>query len=107
MALLAYTEDQVLTRFMYSPSDTNGWANPPYGVYTANLVALEARYEASANARYFVLPGRDHVMLQKYGVVLSDGGLSSPAPSPDGGTTLRAWLDAWVTGVGPLENQKP
>ena len=106
VALLAYSEDQVITRFMYSGGDTNSWLNPPYGTYSTNLAALETRYEASTNARYFQLPGQNHVMVQLYGVVQPDGGLSAPAASRDGGTDLRAWLDAWETGVGRWENQK-
>jgi hypothetical protein len=59
-----------------------------------------------ANTRDFRLPGQEHVMLQRYGVVLADGGLSAPASSPDGGTTLKAWVDAWATGVAPWTSQR-
>lgn len=104
VALLAFSQDQVLTRFFYSGGSTDSWLNPPYGTYTSNLVMLEGRYDASSNARYFRLAGQDHVMLQRYGVVLSDGGLSVPASSPDGGTNLKAWIDAWATGSGAWEN---
>lgn len=106
VALLSFAEDQVITRFMYSGGTTDSWVNPPYGTYTSNLVMLEARYEGSPNARYFRLPGQSHVMLQGYGVVQADGGLSAPLASPDGGTTLRSWIDAWATGASPWENQK-
>ena len=50
VALLAYSQDQVITRFMYSGGDTNSWLNPPYGVYSSNLVMLENRYEATPQA---------------------------------------------------------
>ena len=45
-------------------------------------------------------------MLQGYGVVQSDGGISAPFGSPDGGTTLKRWIDAWATGSGSWENVK-
>ena len=96
----------MITRFMYSGGDTNSWLNPPFGTYSTNLSTLESRYEASSNARYFQLPGQNHVMMQLYGVVQPDGGLSAPVASRDGGTDLRAWLNAWETGVGRWENQK-
>lgn len=106
VALLAFSEDQVITRFLYSAGTTDSWLNPPYGTYTTNLVAVEDRYAATPNARYFRLPGREHVMLQQYGTVLTDGGLSAPASSRDGGTNLRAWVDAWATGKSPWDNQR-
>lgn len=106
VALLSWAEDAVITRFFYAGGDTGSWLNPPFGVYAANLVALEATYDARANARYFRLPGQEHVMVQKYGELLADGGLSAPVRSPDGGTDLRAWLDAWATGTGAWESQR-
>ena len=30
--------------------------------------------------------------------VLGDGGVTAPLPSRDGGTNLRAWINAWATG---------
>ncbi|MBX7101187.1 MAG: pectinacetylesterase family protein [Myxococcaceae bacterium] len=106
VALLAFSEDAVITRFMYSSGDTGGWLNPPYATYTSHLVALENQYATHANAKYFRLPGQDHVMLGRYGVVLPDGGVSAPAMSPDGGTDLRQWVNAWATGTGPWANQR-
>ncbi len=106
VALLAFSEDAVITRFFYSGGNTTSWLNPPFATYTSNLVMLEAQYEANANSKYFRLAGQEHVMLQRYGVVLADGGVSAPAPSPDGGTDLRAWINAWATGAGPWQNQK-
>jgi hypothetical protein len=106
VALLSYAEDQVITRFMYSGGSTASWLSPPFATYTANLVMLEGRYEATANARYFRLGGQSHVMLLGYGVVLSDGGVSAPVASPDGGTDLKRWIDAWAGGAGAWENLK-
>ena len=106
VALLAYSEDQVITRFAYSGGNTDSWVNPPYGTYTSNLVLLENRYDATPNAKYFRLPGRDHVMLQQYGIVQSDGGISRPVASRDGGTDLKAWVDAWATGGGSWQSHK-
>jgi hypothetical protein len=106
VALLSFQEDAVLTRFFYSSGDTSSWANPPFGTYTANLVSLEAQYDATVNARYFRLPGQDHVMLQRYGVVQSDGGISAPGKSRDGGTDLKRWLDAWISGDGGWDSHR-
>jgi hypothetical protein len=106
VALLSFAEDAVITRFMFSVGDTASWASPPYSTYTANLVMLENQYELHANAKYFRLPGQEHVMLEKYGIVQTDGGISSPSPSRDGGTDLRVWINAWATGTGLWANQK-
>jgi hypothetical protein len=106
VALLAYAEDQVITRFFFSAGNTGDWLTPPYATYTANLVRLEAAYDARPNTRDFRLPGQEHVMLQRYGVVLADGGVTPAAFSPDGGTTLKAWVDAWATGTGPWTSQR-
>ncbi len=106
VALLAFTEDQVITRFMYSGNDTASWASPPYGTYTANLVQVQALYDARSHAKYFRLPGQTHVMLLQAGQVLADGGLSAPTVSPDGGTDLKRWIDAWATGVGAWNSQQ-
>ena len=106
VALLSFAEDQVITRFFFSAGNANSWLTPPYATYTANLVALEAQYDARPNSRYFRLPGQEHVMLQYYGVVLEDGGISAPRASPDGGTDLKAWIDAWATGTGAWNSQR-
>lgn len=106
VALLATSEDQVITRFMYSGGSFNSWLNPPYSTYTANLVAIEDRYDATPNAKYFRLPGQEHVMIQRYGLVLSDGGISPPVSSRDGGTDLKTWIDAWATGGSPWQSHK-
>lgn len=106
VALLAFTEDAVLTRFFFSSGNTNSWLNPPYSAYSAALTQLQAKYEASARARYFVLPGQAHVMLPQYGVVQTDAGFTAPVASPDGSTDLKRWVDAWATGAGAWENEK-
>lgn len=99
IALLAWNPDSVITPFFYAPGTTAGWAAPPYDTYRTNLAALENLYDTKSNARYFTLADQQHVMLQGYGVVQSDGGISAPYSSRDGGTTLRAWVDAWVSGT--------
>ena len=106
VALLSFAEDQVITRFFFSGGTAGEWLTPPYGTYTTNLVALEAQYDARPNARYFRLPGQEHVMLQGYGVVGADGGISAPRASRDGGTNLKAWIDAWATGTGDWSSQR-
>lgn len=99
-ALLAFEEDQVITRFFYSGDDTNSWLNPPYATYDQNLDLALARYDARTNAEYFVLRGQEHVMLAGYGVVQGDGGVTTPRRSIDGGSSLKEWVDAWATGTG-------
>lgn len=106
VALLSYAEDQVLTRFFFAAGTTAAWAAPPTPAYVASLTALEPRYEARSNAQFFRRAGQEHVMLQLAGVVLADGGLTPSVASPDGGTTLKAWVDAWATGVGRWDSQR-
>jgi hypothetical protein len=72
--------------------------NPPYGTLTANLPTLEAAYDATPNAKYFVVPGEQHVLWGDVGVVLPDGGVSAPRRSRDGGASLRDFIDGWATG---------
>jgi hypothetical protein len=102
VGLLAFTEDAVITRFFFSAGNATEWLAPPFPTYTNRLRALEASY--SGTRRYFELRGQEHVMIGRYGVVLPDGGVSAPASSPDGGTTLKAWIDAWATGAGAWDN---
>lgn len=99
VGLLAYTGDQVITRFFYSGDDTGSWLTPPTGQYSAQLSALLPHYDAHPEAGVFVLDGTSHVMIQGYGVVLPDGGVGASVRGGDGGT-LRAWLDGWISGVG-------
>ncbi|MDP1920350.1 MAG: hypothetical protein Q8L14_29165 [Myxococcales bacterium] len=106
VGLLAYSEDQVITRFFYSPGNTQGWATPPTPSYVAGLAALEPIYEARSNSKFFRRAGQEHVMLQFAGIVRSDGGVTPTVPSADGGTTLKAWVDAWATGMGTWESSR-
>lgn len=106
VGLLATDGDEVIARFFFSPGTTAGWATAPTGPYANALAQLLPVYEARANARYFLRPGTEHVMLQRAGVVLVDGGVTASVSSPDGGVTLKAWLDAWATGVGAWESQR-
>ncbi len=98
IALLSYDEDKVISWFFYAPPGAANFLNPPTGTFQANLGALEGRYDQAANTRYFVVPGGEHVLFAGYGVVLGDGGVTAPLPSRDGGTNLRAWINAWATG---------
>jgi hypothetical protein len=98
VALLSYAQDAVLTRYFFSPGTTDGWLNPPFGSYVASLAALEDLYDARGRAEYFRLGGQSHVMLQHYGMIDDAGELTDTVPSPDGATTLRAWIDAWIAG---------
>lgn len=102
IGLLAFHEDAVITRFFFSGADTASWLTPPFATYSAQLASLEATY--GQNRRYFELGGQTHVMLDQYGAVLADGGVSAPTRSPDGGTDLKRWVDAWVTGSGAWDN---
>lgn len=98
LGLLSYDRDQVIAWYFYAPPGAANVLNPPFGTFTANLQALEAVYDATSNAKYFVVPGEQHVLWGDYGVVLSDGGVSAPRPSRDGGATLRDFIDGWATG---------
>lgn len=106
VALLSFAEDEVITRFFFSGGDTGSWLTPPTGAYVQALGALEAQYEPRANTKFFRLPGKEHVMLQRAGVVMGNGMVSASASSPDGGVTLKAWVDAWATGTGPWTSQR-
>ncbi|MDP3237537.1 MAG: hypothetical protein Q8N26_32420 [Myxococcales bacterium] len=106
VGLLSWSEDQVITRFFFAPGTTAGWATPPTSAYVAGLNALEPIYEARSNSKFFRRAGPEHVMLQLAGLVLSDGGVTASVSSADGGTTLKAWVDAWATGMGPWESTR-
>jgi hypothetical protein len=106
VGLLSFAEDEVITRFFFSGSDTASWLTPPTGAYVRALGDLEGQYEARTNARFFRLPGKDHVMLQGAGVVQPNGTVSATISSRDGGVTLKAWIDAWAPGTGPWTNQR-
>jgi hypothetical protein len=106
VALLSFSEDQVITRFFFSPGNTGGWATPPTSAYVAALAQLEPIYEANTNSKFFRRAGQDHVMLQLAGVVLSDGGLTPPVSSADGGVTLLEWVQGWATDGGGWQSQR-
>ncbi|MDX2010477.1 MAG: hypothetical protein SFW67_09820 [Myxococcaceae bacterium] len=106
VGLLSFAEDEVITRFFFSGADTGSWLTPPTGAYVQALGRLETAYEPLLNAKYFRLPGKEHVMLQRAGVVMANGAVSMSAVSPDGGVTLKAWVDAWATGTGPWASQR-
>jgi len=88
----------VISWFFYAAPGLEGFANPPMDYYAAQLGQLEARFDAHANTRYFVLGGEQHVMLAGYGMKLADGGTTAPVRSPDGGSNLKLFIDAWATG---------
>jgi len=98
LALLATQGDRVITWFFFAGTGPDQFLNPPFGTYAAALSPLLAEYDARPNSRYFVLPGEEHVLLQGYGVIGADGGVSAPRPSRDGGTNLKDWINAWATG---------
>ena len=104
IGLLSYDEDKVIAWFFYAPPGAANFLNPPVGTFKTNLVALASQYDATTNAKYFVVPGGEHVLLGDYGVVQADGGLSAPRRSRDGGTDLRAWIDAWAEGNSGWRN---
>lgn len=98
LALLSYDEDKVISWFFYAPPGAANFLNPPTQTFKTNLGALEDRADLTMNAKYFVVPGTEHVLFGDYGVTQADGGLSAPRRSRDGGTDLRAWINAWATG---------
>lgn len=100
LGLLAYSQDHIISWYFYGAPGLNDLLNPPVGPYATDLGAQEATYDATANGKYFVLNGTQHVLWPGYGTRLADGGYTAPAPSNDGGTDLKRWIDAWATG-GP------
>jgi hypothetical protein len=99
LGLLSTDADAVISWFFYAPPGVGSVLNPPTATFTANLTSLLDRNLATANARAFVVPGTNHVLLGGYGLALPDGGASAPLLSRDGGTSLRTWVDAWATGA--------
>lgn len=106
LALLSYDLDKVVAWFFYAPPGLANFLNPPTATFNANLVQLEARYDQAPNTKYFVIGGEEHVLWAGYGVRRPDGGITAPLPSRDGGTTLRAWIDAWATGDDGWESTR-
>jgi hypothetical protein len=84
LALLAFDHDRVLSWFFLAGNGPEALVSPPTDLFAARLDDLLAIYDGAAAARYFVLPGEDHVMIGGY------------ATRPD----LRGWVIAWATGAG-------
>lgn len=100
IALLAFERDHVISYFFFGGVGLDAYLAPPYDTHQAQLDTLLPSYVDAAHAGAFVLSGTEHVMLGGYGTVQSDGGVTAPRASADGGTTLKAWIDAWATGDG-------
>lgn len=98
LALLSYDQDRVIAYYFLGGVGPDPALNPPVGAFNAALLSLEARYDARPNTKYFVVPGDGHVLWGDYGLRLADGGYSAPRKSRDGGTDLKAFVDAWVDG---------
>ena len=98
LALLSNDEDKVISWFFFGGVGAAAFLNPPTATFKTNLIALEDRNDLTPNAKHFVVPGFEHVLFGGYGMVLSDGGVTAPMSSRDGGTDLRAWINAWATG---------
>jgi hypothetical protein len=88
IGLLAYERDPVLQLFFgFTPDDQQKWTD----------ALLASRYDSKPNARYFVLPDAQHVML---------GGLYTLG-SADGGVSLDEWIAAWVNGAPAWSDTRP
>jgi pectinacetylesterase len=85
-ALLASTQDTVLTAYL-------GYADTA-SFDLATRALLTDRYDPTANARYFALPGTRHVMLD-------DLTLAS------GGTSLATWVTRWYSGDAAWDSVGP
>lgn len=104
--LLARDQDAVIAWYLFGSMSLNDLLSPPVGPYGSALASLEAQSDATANAKYFVVAGTSHVLWPGYGTRLADGGYSAPLPSNDGGTDLKAWIDAWATGAPGWESTR-
>ncbi|MEW5742368.1 MAG: pectin acetylesterase-family hydrolase [Myxococcota bacterium] len=65
-ALLAYEEDGVLRQFF-------GYDAPTFRTHTLDLLSM--KYDGRSNAKYFLVPGSDHVMLDDLFTLLGPGGV--------------------------------
>jgi hypothetical protein len=89
IGLLAYELDPVLDVFFgFGPAEQKKWTD----------ALLVSRYDGKPNARYFVLPDAQHVMLT--------GGLYTLG-STDGGVSLDDWVSGWVNGTPAWSNSRP
>jgi hypothetical protein len=104
--LLARDQDAVIAWYLFGTMSLNDLLSPPVGPYGSALASLEAQADGTANAKYFVVSGTSHVLWPGYGTRLPDGGYSPPVPSNDGGTDLKAWIDAWATGAPGWESTR-
>jgi hypothetical protein len=106
LALITPEKDPVIAYYFFGAPGLDSIVTPPVGLFATELSAVQAQYEGLPNARYFVVPGEQHVQWGSYGVATSDGGTTAPVPSRDGGTDLKAWIDAWATGEGDWSSQR-
>lgn len=98
IGLMAFDQDRTIAWFFLAAPGLDNFTSPPLGAYTAELDDLLASYDDAPNAAYFVLPTDEHVMWPFYGTRQANGTLTPPRLSPDGGTHLKAWVDAWALG---------
>lgn len=76
-SLLAFDADQVISVYFNYPLD---------GTFTNAINRLKRdHYDAHSNARYFIMPGTEHVMLDR---------LQHLKANPD--TSLLSWVSAWM-----------
>ncbi|MBK7862384.1 MAG: hypothetical protein IPJ65_28000 [Archangiaceae bacterium] len=106
VALLSNDQDAVIRYFMFGGDGPDQALNPPLGGFTTGLAALESRYDAHPNARYFVVPGAGHVLWGEYGTRQADGGYTAPRQSRDGGTDLKRFIDGWATGSADFSSTR-
>ncbi len=85
--LLAYTQDGTLRQF----------AGYDAATFEQRTLALSASaYDTTSNAKYFIVAGSDHVML--------DNLLQLQGP---GGASLLSWIQAFVSGNSSWQSVKP
>jgi hypothetical protein len=85
--LLAYEADGVISLYFGYPADGS------YAAATNRL--LTTAYDPHPNARYFVLPGREHTMLGAFDTLAGPEGLP-----------LRTWVTRWATGDAAWTNAR-
>jgi hypothetical protein len=86
--LLDYRADNVIRQFFGYSTTTD------FELATDALLA--ARYDPSANARYFQLPGNSHVMLIGFDVLTQ----------PTAGISLKTWIAHWANGDATWANAR-
>ncbi len=85
--LLAYTQDGTLSRF-------SGVDGPTFEQKTLALTA--SAYDTTSNAKYFVVGGNEHVMLDNL-----------PTLQGPQSTSLNAWVQGFVNGDASWQSVKP